>query len=126
MNTALKILGSIVGALAVLVVIVAVTRPASHASSSSDRPMPSTTIAAPATPATISDGVYLVGTDIAAGTYTSPGPTKTAIPWCYWQRATDDSLDSIIANDGGDGPRRFTAVAGELVTIQGCVFTLAS
>jgi hypothetical protein len=124
-NTALKILGSIVGALAVLVVIVAVTRPVPTASSSSDRPMPGTTIAAPA-PATISDGVYLVGTDIAAGTYTSPGPTKTAIPWCYWQRATDDSLDSIIANDGGDGPRRFTAAAGELVTIQGCVFTLAS
>jgi hypothetical protein len=122
-NTALKILGSIVGALAVLVVIVAVTRPVSPASSSSGRSMPGTTIAAPAT---ISDGVYLVGTDIAAGTYTSPGPTKTAIPWCYWQRATDDSLDSIIANDGGDGPRRFTTVAGELVTIQGCVFTLTS
>jgi hypothetical protein len=122
-NTALKILGSIVGALAVLVVIVAVTHPVPQASSSSDRSMPGTTIAAPAT---ISDGVYLVGTDIAAGTYTSPGPTKTAIPWCYWQRATDDSLDSIIANDGGDGPRRFTAAAGELVTIQGCVFTLAS
>lgn len=122
MNTALKILGSIVGALAVLVIIVAVTRPAHP----SDRPMSSTTIAAPAPPGTISDGVYLVGTDIAAGTYTSPGPTKTAIPWCYWQRATNDSLDSIVANDGGDGPRRFTAVAGELVTIQGCVFTLAS
>lgn len=44
------------------------------------------------------DGEYIVGTDIAAGTWTAPGG-----PDCYWQRESDFSggFDSIIANDLG-------------------------
>lgn len=44
------------------------------------------------------DGEYIVGTDIAPGTWTAPGG-----PDCYWQRESGFSggFDSIIANDVG-------------------------
>lgn len=36
------------------------------------------------------DGTYLVGTDIAAGTYSSAGPVDNAA--CYWKRVSGDTV----------------------------------
>jgi hypothetical protein len=129
MNTALKVIGSIVGTLVLVVFLTAIfqaTPRASQPPAPVEQALSSAGATGPLT--TFSDGSYLVGTDIVAGTYTSPGPTDSAIPWCYWERAMNDSgaIDSIISNDGGDGPRRFTAMPGEVVKIQGCTFTVAS
>lgn len=47
------------------------------------------------------DGTYLVGRDIPAGTYSSPGPKAGAYPLCYWERLSNASGEagSTIAND---------------------------
>jgi hypothetical protein len=52
------------------------------------------------------DGTYIVGTDIAPGTYR----TKAATDSCYWARLSGLSgeLDDIIANDIGNGWRIVT------------------
>jgi len=77
---------------------------------------------APAVPAgpltTVSDGTYLVGTDMEPGTYKSPGSRG-----CYWARMKDDAGQDIIANNISDGPARFTAKKGEFVKINRCTFT---
>lgn len=70
----------------------------------------------------ITDGNYLVGTDIKAGTYTTPGTGSTdELDSCYWERAKDDSqeLDSIIANDNITGQSRVTVHNGEMFNING-------
>jgi hypothetical protein len=74
------------------------------------------------------DGTWHVGTDIAAGTYTSAGPADTW-PECYWARAKDATgdLDSILANDNVTGRAEVTVRAGEYFTSQGCqTWTLTS
>lgn len=77
---------------------------------------------APSTPVgpltSVSEGTYLVGTDMEAGSYKSPGGRG-----CYWARLKDDSGSNIIANNLGDGPARFTAKKGEYVEIARCTFT---
>jgi hypothetical protein len=57
-----------------------------------------------------SDGTYLVGTDIVAGTYHTTGPASYGSGLCYWEREKDTSgnFDSIIANDLGHGPTTVT------------------
>jgi hypothetical protein len=71
---------------------------------------------------TVSDGNYLVGTDMVAGSFKSPGPEDSRLG-CYWERSRDDAGDKIIANDYTKGPARFTAKKGELVSITNCTFT---
>lgn len=77
----------------------------------------------------VSDGTYLVGTDIKAGTYRTDGPASSDIlDSCYWERAKDDSgsLDSIIANDNITGPGRLTVKAGQILKLDGgCEWTRA-
>lgn len=72
------------------------------------------------------DGVYLVGTDVAAGSYKTEGPDSSDIlDSCYWSRNKDDSgeLDSIIANDNITGPGRVTLNTGEIFEASGdCVW----
>ena len=48
------------------------------------------------------DGMYKVGTDIAAGTYKT---TASADGACYWERDKDasHSIDSVVANDNVTG-----------------------
>lgn len=48
--------------------------------------------------ADFSDGMWIVGTDIAAGTWSAPGGED-----CYWARLADftGGVDSVIANDIG-------------------------
>jgi len=67
------------------------------------------TAAAPtsAAPAGISDGTYVVGTDIKAGLYKTSGPADSGdLANCYWERDRDLSggMGSIIANDNPNGP----------------------
>jgi hypothetical protein len=54
------------------------------------------------------DGVYIVGTDITAGTYKSAGEAG-----CYWARLSGfgDTNNQIIANDNTDTPAIVTIAA---------------
>jgi hypothetical protein len=73
-----------------------------HGSLGSNPPAsPVVAVAAIGKPAPLSaDGIYIVGTDIAPGTYR----TKTATDGCYWARLNSFSGDdNIIANNYGDG-----------------------
>lgn len=83
----------------------------------------------PSGPATsFQDGTFLVGTDIAAGTYKTTGEADLDLG-CYWERSKDDTgdFDSIIANDYSDGPGRVTVKAGEIFkTSGGCDWKLAT
>ncbi|HEX5567015.1 MAG TPA: hypothetical protein VFY14_08860 [Streptomyces sp.] len=66
------------------------------------------------------DGEYLVGEDIAAGTYKTAGPEGS---WgCYWERSKDASgeFDSIIANNNLQGPGRVTVNKGEVFKTNRC------
>jgi hypothetical protein len=90
------------------------------------KPGPTVTVTAKAKPAavnaSVSDGVYLVGTDIKAGTYKTAGPASNdVLDSCYWERAKDDSGDwqSILANDNLTGPGRVTVKRGEVVHFDG-------
>lgn len=68
--------------------------------------------AAPALPpglaTTFGEGKYVVGTDIAPGTYRTTGPSGRLD--CYWERlkGTNAATDSIIANNLGRGPATVT------------------
>lgn len=79
--------------------------------------------AAPAGPeTTVGQGSYLVGEDIAVGTYRTGGPAASDVPLCYWARAKDSSgdMDSIIANGTPQGPARVTVNKGEMFETNGC------
>ncbi len=54
------------------------------------------------------EGRFLVGTDIAPGTYQTTGPSGNLD--CYWERLkdTNGATDSIIVNNLGAGPARVT------------------
>ncbi|MGA4943922.1 hypothetical protein [Streptomyces cinereoruber] len=69
------------------------------------------------------DGMYLVGEDIAAGTYKTAGPVEDdLIPNCYWARHKDASgeFSSITANDNVKGQTRVTVNKGEYLEVKGC------
>lgn len=64
------------------------------------------------------DGTYLVGTDIAAGTYRSSGGD-----FCYWERlsALTGSFSAIIANNADEGQQFVTILPGDKAfKSQGC------
>jgi hypothetical protein len=89
-------------------------------------PPATTQAAAPAGPKTeFGDGTYLVGTDIAVGSYKSSGPRPDGVGQCYWARLRDDSGANIIANNLGAGATRVTVKKGEYLQITGCDFTKA-
>lgn len=54
--------------------------------------------AASALPTSFGDGTYIVGSDIAPGTYRAPGGDS-----CYWARLSgfDGTIDDILANNDG-------------------------
>lgn len=66
------------------------------------------------------DGEYLVGEDIAAGTYKTAGADGSF--GCYWERAKDASgeFGSIIANNNLEGPGRVTLNKGEYFKTSRC------
>ncbi|MFJ3615419.1 hypothetical protein [Streptomyces hydrogenans] len=69
------------------------------------------------------DSQYLVGEDIAAGTYKTAGAADSLIPNCYWARHKDASgeLTSIIANGNVQGQTRVTVRKGEYLELKGCL-----
>jgi hypothetical protein len=71
---------------------------------------------------TVSDGTYLVGEDLTAGTWKTLGGSGGSA--CYWARLKDDAGSNITANNYGAGPARFTAKKGEYVQLSGgCSWT---
>lgn len=87
-------------------------------------PPATTEPAAPAGPKTeFGDGTYLVGTDVAVGSYKSSGPRPGGVGQCYWARLRDDSGTNIIANNLGAGATRVTVKKGEYLQVTGCDFT---
>jgi hypothetical protein len=100
-------------------VTVTVTAPAVTVTSTEAPPPPP----APVGPATsFGDGTYLVGTDIAVGSYKTSG-AREGSDSCYWARLKDDSGNNIIANNLGPGSARVTVKKGEYLEISGCDFT---
>ncbi|MFE9819190.1 hypothetical protein [Streptomyces sp. NPDC005773] len=75
----------------------------------------------PGPPSTFNgDGEYLVGEDIAAGTYKTAGGDGSF--GCYWARLKDASgeFDAIIANNNLEGPGRVTLNKGEYFQTKRC------
>jgi hypothetical protein len=75
------------------------------------QPQPAPSAAAalpPGLATTFGEGKFLVGTDIAPGTYRTTGPSGRLD--CYWERLKRSSgaTDSIIANNLGLGPATVT------------------
>lgn len=129
------IVGSIAAAIIVLSIAAANTTPeGTQSTAPAVSPVPAAPASAepppsvPAGPATeIKDGVYQVGQDMAPGRYKTEGPGTTSFaPFCYYQRAKDDSaeLTSIIANNNLQGPGSVTVKDGEFFTATGgCTWT---
>lgn len=69
------------------------------------------------------DGTYLVGRDIPAGTYTSPGPRPGATGVCIWQRLRDATgeADGTIAGDITSGSAAVTVQPTDYaLKVTGC------
>ncbi len=62
---------------------------------------------------TFGEGKFVVGTDIAPGTYRATGPAGRLD--CYWERLkrTSGATGSIIANNLGRGPATVTIEASD-------------
>ncbi|EME53971.1 hypothetical protein [Amycolatopsis decaplanina] len=96
-------------------------------------PAPTVTVPAPpitsgraavATPADrFADGTYLVGSEIEAGSYRSPGPAPGGNGHCYWARLRPEATSKIVAGQLTTGAARFTARKGEYVQVAGCEFS---
>ncbi|WP_410654775.1 hypothetical protein [Amycolatopsis sp. lyj-112] len=96
---------------------------------------PAPTVTVPAPPVTsgraapagavsrFADGTYLVGTEVAAGSYRSPGPAPGGNGHCYWARLRPDGTSKIVADQLTTGAARFTTRTGEFVQVAGCEFT---
>jgi hypothetical protein len=57
------------------------------------------------------DGTYVVGTDIAPGTYTSGGPVGTGV--CYWKRVGNGPGNDVIDNAMSKKPQVVQIEAGD-------------
>jgi len=68
-----------------VVLVTALTAASAGIASAQPGPTPPGPPPGPAAPTTIDeDGTYTVGTEIAPGTYSSPGPVADGV--CYWKR----------------------------------------
>ncbi|MFE2326520.1 hypothetical protein ACFXD5_21750 [Streptomyces sp. NPDC059385] len=103
----------------------AATEPAPPRTTVPSTPPPSPEPTAKPGPATSfeGDGQYLVGEDIAAGTYKTAGAADGIIPNCYWARHKDASgeFSSIIANGNIQGQTQVTVRKGEYLEVKGCL-----
>lgn len=69
------------------------------------------------------DGTYLIGRDIPAGTYSTPGPKDTGIHMCGWERHSNGSGEagSTIASDVTEGPTTMALAPTDYsVRVTGC------
>ncbi|MGH3920066.1 MAG: hypothetical protein ACRDSG_13685 [Pseudonocardiaceae bacterium] len=102
---------AIVANLTIVAMLANSDEPASTATAhAQEQPLPvPVALPAPANLATtFGEGRFLVGTDIAPGTYQTTGESGSLD--CYWERLKDTSgaTNSIIANDLGAGPATVT------------------
>jgi hypothetical protein len=101
---------AIVANLAIITILASSDEPAATAHAQPPAPVAlPAPAAAPANLATtLGEGRFVVGTDIAPGTYQTTGPSGSLD--CYWERLkrTSDATDSIIANALGPGPAMVT------------------
>ncbi len=119
------------GAKAAAARTVTVTAPAPPADTvTAPAPAPVTVIEEPPPPpgpaATIGNGVYEVGVDVAPGRYKTDGPSGP-MGMCYWARNRNDSgeFEALITNGIVEGPGSLTINAGEFVEISGeCTWNL--
>jgi hypothetical protein len=72
-----------------------------------------TATGAPASGQIGGEGTYLVGTEIAPGTYRTSGPSSSVIPNCYWARSKDATgrPGSVIADGNTKGQATVTVKA---------------
>jgi hypothetical protein len=111
---------ALIANLAIIAIIVNSGDPAATATVSTSGHPEEQTLPAPAAPpaslpalppglaTTFNEGRFVVGTDIAPGTYHTAGPSGELD--CYWERLkdTNGATDSIIANNLGPGPATVT------------------
>ena len=103
---------TIIANLAIITILASSDEPTATTHAQQEPPAPVALPAPAAAPATLAttfgEGRFIVGTDIAPGTYQSTGPSGPLD--CYWERLkhTSDATDSIIANDLGPGPAMVT------------------
>ena len=83
-------------------------------------PGPTVTVTPPAAASISGDGTYVVGTEVAPGTYHTAGAADGN---CYWERLSglSGTFDDIIANDNTDGPTTVTISATDKAfKTEGC------
>lgn len=100
---------AIVANLAIIAVIVNRHEPAPTATAHRRvQTVPAPPALPPGLATTLGQGRFMVGTDIAPGTYRTTGPSGHLD--CYWERLKDTrgGTDSIIANNLGRGPATVT------------------
>lgn len=71
----------------------------------------------------IGEGTWKVGTEVAAGTYRTPGAKDGIVTLCTWQVSTDDDGQNIVTIDAVDStkePGRVTLKAGRYFKTSGC------
>lgn len=72
---------------------------------------------------TIGQGDWLVGKEVAAGTYRTPGAEDSAVPLCNWAVWTDDYKNNAVAvglSSKVDQPGRVVLKAGQVFETSGC------
>lgn len=84
-------------------------------------PEPSAAPKLPAIPTTFSDGTYLVGTDVQAGTYRNDGDTYGGQAPCVAYTSTEASdINTFITGSTTTGPGILQIEAGQYLSVQGC------
>jgi hypothetical protein len=76
-------------------------------------PAPITTPTAPTPLTTFSDGSYVVGPDVAPGTYHTEGPVVGSPNPCTWDRLADTKGNIVIAHDSVRVPATVVIVSGD-------------
>lgn len=90
------------------------------------RPVAPATTTVPAGPkTTFSDGIWLVGTDVAAGTYATPGPKTEAGACAYtFLPRKGASISEAQGGNTTNGPGYMELAEGQVVQTIGCTWTL--
>ena len=83
----------------------------------------------PAPPAPLSEvgpGTYIIGRDIAPGTYRGKGGSDV-MSACYWERLAGltDDMDDVLANDNATGAFFVTVEASDYALNTACDLTLS-
>ena len=72
---------------------------------------------------TFSDGQYLVGTDVAAGTYSTTGPSHGICAWSFLPRK-GAGLEEAAGGNTIFGPGYMSLDVGQVVQVAGCEWSI--